>query len=184
MYETIKDALLRLSDPNIIKQISDAAYSNIGETISLGFPIHVDQKNKIHFMINSTTQTQPISLANLTLAIEQILGFNDISDEREAVFVHLKIQDSQLNYIFSNIILFTSGNVPAIQQFLKNNYKEVFCELLTNASSSATASSFWPSEQPKFDPNMVVACLPLHEIEPHDIAQQLKQQLEKIGPPF
>jgi hypothetical protein len=159
MYEAIKDALTALNEPNIIKQINDAALSNSGGTISLGFPIHIDHKDKIHFMLNADTRIQPQSLYNLTTTIEHALGFNDISDEREAVKVHLKIPEMQINYIFHEVILITPENIIAIQKFLRDRYRGVFSSIQVSDKPTEVVTPFWSSDKEEFDPNAVVEYL-------------------------
>lgn len=116
-----------LSNVETINSINTLVANKVSGKISICYPNKTEQKNKIHFLLETDKKITLFDIGELTTDIKSILGY-DYTDESESVTLQLKSMFTveKINKLFNDVTLFSEENIDNIKGFFKKNYPHLY----------------------------------------------------------
>lgn len=144
---TLNNFLFLLTKVEKMEEISSLVSKVVDGKISICFPVRYNQRNNIHFLIETQRKIDLWDLAQLSIAIKDSLGF-DYTEENEDfnIIVELKklFDIDKIPQLFEDITLYTKENAINVHKFLEKKYPQFIrpIEIVSTAKNNA-ANQFW-----------------------------------------
>lgn len=126
MNENIQNIIKNLNTLEFVKELSNLVATEVGGTISLCFPTSVNEKNKIHFLVDSNKEINGIEFSMLMTKIKEKLNY-DYEDEDDYIVIADKklFKQGKIEELFNDITTLSEENFVNVTKFLSTHYSKL-----------------------------------------------------------